>query len=120
MYIIGKRSWKLKIGSLELKLEKIIKVARGEVKADLVIKNARVVNVLSEEIYNANVAVVGDTIAGISSGYEGINEIDAQGAYVSPSFIDGHVHLESSMLLPSEFAKLVVPSGTTTVVADPH
>lgn len=120
MYIIGKRSWKLEVWSLELKLEKIIKVARGEVKADLVIKNARVVNVLSEEIYNADVAVVGDTIAGISSGYEGIEEIDAQGAYVSPSFIDGHVHLESSMLLPSEFAKLVVPSGTTTVVADPH
>ena len=101
-------------------LEDIIRVARGEQKADLVIKNAQIVNVLSEEIYKADVAIKDGIIAGVGSGYVGEKEIDAAGKYISPSFIDGHVHIESSMLLPSEFAKMVVPSGTTTVVADPH
>ncbi len=101
-------------------LENIIKTAKGEEKADLVIKNAQIVNVLSEEIYKADVAIKDGIIAGIGSGYIGEKEIDAAGKYISPSFIDGHVHIESSMLLPSEFAKMVVPSGTTTVVADPH
>lgn len=101
-------------------LENIIKTAKGEEKADLVIKNAQIVNVLSEEIYKADVAIKDGIIAGIGSGYVGEKEIDAAGKYISPSFIDGHVHIESSMLLPSEFAKMVVPSGTTTVVADPH
>ncbi len=101
-------------------LENIIKTAKGEEKADLVIKNAQIVNVLSEEIYKADVAIKDGIIAGVGSGYVGEKEIDAAGKYISPSFIDGHVHIESSMLLPSEFAKMVVPSGTTTVVADPH
>ena len=101
-------------------LENIIRTAKGEEKADLVIKNAQIVNVLSEEIYKADVAIKDGIIAGIGSGYVGEKEIDAAGKYISPSFIDGHVHIESSMLLPSEFAKMVVPSGTTTVVADPH
>ena len=100
--------------------EMIIKTAKGELPADLVIKNAQLVNVLSEELYNTDIAVTNGIIAGIGKGYNGKEEIDVNGAYVSPSFIDGHVHLESSMLMPSEFAKLVVPSGTTTVVADPH
>lgn len=101
-------------------IEKIIKVAKGEQKADLVIKNAKVVNVLSEEIYDADIAICGGIIAGVATGYTGEKEIDVKGAYVSPSFIDGHVHIESSMLMPAEFAKMVVPSGTTTIVADPH
>ena len=101
-------------------LEKLIKVGKGEEPADLVIKNGKLVNVLSEEIYETDIAIVGDTIAGISKGYKGKKEIDVNGAYVSPSFIDGHVHLESSMLMPSEFAKLVLASGTTTVISDPH
>ena len=101
-------------------IEKIIKVSKGEDIADLVIKNARLVNVLSEEIYETDIAIIDDKIAGISKGYKGREEIDLKGAYVTPSFIDGHVHLESSMLMPSEFAKLVLPSGTTTVIADPH
>ena len=101
-------------------LENIIKTAKGEEKADLVIKNAQIVNVLSEEIYKSDVAIKDGIIAGIGSGYIGKKEIDATGKYISPSFIDGHVHIESSMLLPSEFSKMVVPSGTTTVVADPH
>lgn len=100
--------------------EKIINVAKGKEPADLVLKNAKLVNVLSEEIYETDIAIVGNMIVGVSDGYEGIEEIDLDGAYVTPSFIDGHVHLESSMLLPSEFAKLVIPSGTTTVIADPH
>lgn len=101
-------------------LEDIIKTAKGENKADLVIKNAQIVNVLSEEIYSADVAIKDGIIAGVGTGYIGEKEIDANGKYLTPSFIDGHVHIESSMLLPSEFAKMVVPSGTTTVVADPH
>ena len=101
-------------------LENIIKAAKGEEKADLVIKNAQLVNVLSEEIYTTDIAIKDGIIAGIGSGYVALKEIDAEGKYVCPSFIDGHVHIESSMLLPSEFAKMVVPSGTTTVVADPH
>ncbi len=100
--------------------EKIIKAAKGEIDADIVLKNAKIINVLSEEIYDADVAIVDGVIAGVAKGYKGREEIDLGGAYVSPSFIDGHVHLESSMLMPSEFAKLVVPSGTTTVIADPH
>ena len=102
------------------KEEKIIKKAKGDIKADLVLKNARIVNVLSEEIYEGDVAISDGVIAGVGNDYHGVEEIDVKGAYVSPSFIDGHVHLESSMLMPSEFAKMVVPSGTTTVVADPH
>lgn len=102
------------------KEEKIIKTAKGDIKADLVLKNARIVNVLSEEIYEGDVAISDGVIAGVGNDYHGVEEIDVKGAYVSPSFIDGHVHLESSMLMPSEFAKMVVPSGTTTVVADPH
>lgn len=101
-------------------LEEIIKAAKGDEQADLVIKNAQIVNVLSEEIYQADVAIKDGIIAGIGTGYIGKKEIDATGKYISPSFIDGHVHIESSMLLPSEFSKMVVPSGTTTVVADPH
>ena len=104
----------------ENNLEKIIKTAKGEIEADIVIKNAKLINVLSEEIYETDIAVSDGKIAGISKNYKGKKEIDVQGAYVSPSFIDGHVHIESSMLLPAEFAKMVVPSGTTTIVADPH
>ncbi len=101
-------------------IEKIIRVSRGHECADLVLKNVKLVNVFSEEIYETDIAITGNTIAGISKGYCGKEEIDLKGAYASPSFIDGHVHLESSMLLPSEFAGLVVPSGTTTVISDPH
>ena len=103
-----------------MKLEEIIKTAKSEIKADLVFKNAFVVNVFSEEIYKADVAIKNGVIAGVGYNYSGQKEINAVGKYLSPSFIDGHVHIESSMLLPSEFAKLVVPTGTTTVVADPH
>lgn len=100
--------------------KRIINVARGLEKADLVIKNANIVNVLSEEIHKGDIAIADGIIAGIADNYSGEKEIDINGAYVTPSFIDGHVHLESSMMLPSEFAKIVVPAGTTTVIIDPH
>ena len=80
--------------------EDIIKTAKGEIPADLVLKNAKLINVLSEEIYDADIAVSNGVIAGIGKNYNGKEEIDIKGAYVSPSFIDGHVHLESSMLMP--------------------
>lgn len=101
-------------------MSNIINVARGLEKADLVIKNASVVNVLSEEIYKADIAVANGLIAGIGKDYCGEKEIDVNGAFVCPSFIDGHVHIESTMMLPDEFAKVVLPAGTTTVVTDPH
>ena len=104
----------------ERNIEKIINIARGIEKADLVIKNAKIVNVLSEEIHDGDVAIADGVIAGVGKGYSGKKEIDLDGAYISPSFIDGHVHIESSMLLPKEFAKAVVPAGTTTVIIDPH
>lgn len=101
-------------------IEDVIKVAKGDVEADLVIKNAKIINVFSEEIHNADVAVVNGIIAGVGHDYKGKKEIDANGAYLSPGFIDGHVHIESSMLMPSEFARAVVPAGTTSLIIDPH
>ena len=100
--------------------EEFIAVALGESKADLVIKNARVVNVLTEEIYESEVAIVKGRIAGVGKNYEGEKEIDLKGAYLTPGFIDGHVHIESSMMLPHRFAQAVVPAGTTTAIIDPH
>lgn len=105
---------------MDNKLQKIISIAKGSKKADLVIKNANLINVLSEEIYKCDIAISDGFIAGIGDDYDGEKEIDVNGAYVSPAFIDGHVHIESSMMLPYEFAKAVVPCGTTTVIIDPH
>ncbi|MCR5266690.1 MAG: adenine deaminase [Cyanobacteria bacterium RUI128] len=103
-----------------MNIEKLIRVARGEEKADLVIKNANIVNVFSDEIQKTDIAIYDGKIAGIGSDYVGNKEIDVNGAYVTPAFIDGHVHIESSMCVPKEFAKAVVPEGTVTVIADPH
>ena len=93
--------------------------AAYEGKNTLVIKNANVVNVFTDEIVRADVAVYGDVIIGVGS-YSGENEIDAGGAYLAPGFIDAHVHIESSMVIPSSFKKVIMPHGTTTVIADPH
>lgn len=100
--------------------EEFIEVALGEKKADLVLKNAKIVNVLTEEIYESDVAIVKGRIAGVEKEYQGEKEIDLKGAYLTPGFIDGHVHIESSMMLPHRFAQAVVPAGTTTVIIDPH
>lgn len=93
--------------------------AAYEGKNTLVIKNANVVNVFTDEIVRADVAVYEDVIIGVGS-YSGENEIDAGGAYLAPGFIDAHVHIESSMVIPSSFMKVIMPHGITTVIADPH
>ena len=93
--------------------------AAYEGKNTLVIKNANVVNVFTNEIVHADVAVYEDVIIGVGS-FSGENEIDAEGAYLAPGFIDAHVHIESSMVIPSSFMKVIMPHGTTTVIADPH
>ncbi len=100
-------------------IKRLIRVARGLERADLVIKNAEVVNVLTEEIYKADIAICEGLIAGVGS-YSGIEEVDAKGLYAVPGLIDAHTHIEMSMLTLSEFARVVVPRGTTAVVADPH
>jgi adenine deaminase len=100
-------------------LERRIAVARGDEPADLVISGGRVLSVFTREWLQCDVAVSGGHIAGLGS-YEGREHLDATGRYVVPGFIDAHVHVESSRLLAGEFARLVLPLGTTTVVADPH
>lgn len=102
-------------------IKRRIDVAAGRVAADLVLKNGQVINVFTEEIYTANIAIVDGVIAAVSEmDYEGLEEVDLEGAFVSPGLIDGHVHIESSMVTPAEFAKSILPRGTTSIVADPH
>ncbi|MFC4322846.1 adenine deaminase [Litchfieldia salsa] len=96
-----------------------IEVASKRKKADLVIKNGRIVDVFNHQIYQLDIAITGGVIVGVGD-YEGLEIIDAQNNYVCPSFIDSHVHIESSMVPPQEFAKVVIPHGVTTVIADPH
>lgn len=99
--------------------QRIIEVAAGREKADLVIKNATYLNVFSNEFLQGDIAVANGLIAGIGE-YEGEKEIDVNGKIVLPGFIDAHIHLESAMVTPSEFAKAVISHGTTTVITDPH
>ncbi len=98
----------------------VITAARGDVDLDLVIKNARLVNVLSAETYETDIAIFDNYIVGIGETYNAKQEIDLNGQYIMPGFIDGHVHIESSMLEVPQFARAVVPLGTTSVIADPH
>ncbi|WP_144461185.1 adenine deaminase [Siminovitchia fortis] len=100
-------------------LEKRIDVAAKRVPADLVIKNGKVVNVFTKEIITEDIAIVDGYIVGTGT-FEGYETVDASGKFVVPGFIDGHVHIESSMVIPSEFSNVVLPHGVTTVVADPH
>jgi adenine deaminase len=100
-------------------IRKIIELARGGEKVDLTLKNARLVNVFSGDIHLTNVAVHEGTVIGMGD-YQAKEEVDLKGKYLVPGFFDGHVHLESSMVTPAEFARAVVPSGTTTVIIDPH
>ncbi|NHI88568.1 MAG: adenine deaminase [Candidatus Thorarchaeota archaeon] len=97
----------------------MIDVAAGRTRADLVLKNANVVNVFTGDVTPGDIAIHGAYIAGIGE-YVGNEIIDLKGKYVSPSFIDGHVHVESSMVMPIEYARAVVPHGTGAVIADPH
>jgi adenine deaminase len=96
-----------------------LSIARGEQPAELLFKNAKLVNVLSGEIHPANVAVEDGRVVGIGD-YKARKTIDLKGAYLAPSLIDGHFHVESSMLMAPEFARAVVPHGTGAVVIDPH
>lgn len=99
--------------------QRIIAVAAGREKADLVLKNAKYLNVFSNEFLCGDIAVANGLIAGVGK-YDGKIEIDVSGKLVLPGFIDAHIHLESSMVTPAEFAKAVVAHGTTTVITDPH
>ena len=100
-------------------LQRRLAVARGDEPADLVVRGGRVLSVFTREWLEVDVAVVDGMIAGLGS-YEGRETVDADGRYVVPGFIDAHMHLESVKLLVDEFARLVLPLGTTAVVADPH
>lgn len=100
-------------------ISQLISVAQGHALADIVFKNAQLFNVFTGKFDTGDVAVVGGCIAGVGQ-YSGQEEIDLTGKFLTPGFIDGHVHIESSMVSPAEFAKVVVPAGTTTIIADPH
>src|SRR5713101_4040798 len=104
-------------------LQRRIRVARGEIPAELVLRNARLVNVCSGECYPADIAIADGLVVGISTpggGYRGHQERDLQGRWLAPGLIDGHMHIESTMLVLSEFARIVIPRGVTVVMLDPH
>ena len=109
-------------GKINRKLNKklrVIAVAAGREPADLVLKNATYVNVFSNELCHGDIAVAEGLIVGMGE-YSGAVEVDVSGRIVLPGFVDAHIHLESSLVSPTEFAKAVLPHGTTTVITDPH
>ena len=108
-----------KINRKLLKKQRIIAAAAGREPADLVLKNATFVNVFSNELSTMDIAVAEGLIVGMGS-YQGRSEVDCTGKIVLPGFLDAHIHLESSLVSPTEFVKAVLPHGTTTVVTDPH
>ncbi len=101
-------------------MNKFLSVARGESPADLVIRNAKIANVYSHEYESADVAVYGNKIAGIGQNYDGKNIFDAEGAVLIPGMIDGHIHIEDTMMTPAAFAETAAQLGTSAVMADPH
>ena len=100
-------------------LREQVAAATGSKKAELVLKNAQIVNVFTQSVEKGDIAIEGGYIVGIGN-YEGITEKDLGGAYVCPGFLDGHIHIESSMTSPGEFERAVVPHGTIAVITDPH
>jgi adenine deaminase len=104
----------------EMSLPDLIAVARGDKPADLVLKNACIINVFTSSIEKSNVAIYGGRIAGIGDYSDGSKVIDLKGAYLSPGFINGHIHIESSMLHPAQYARTVVPHGVTSISTDLH
>ena len=108
----------MKTGTIEK--ARLISIAKGDTPADLVLANTRIVNVFSGEIKSGNVAIGGDKIAGIGDYHRGERVLDLEGRYLAPGFIDGHTHLESSMLDVAQYARAVVPRGTLAVVTDLH
>lgn len=110
-------------GKINRKLNKklhVVEVASGRQKADLVLKNATYVNVFCNKLSHGDIAVAEGLIAGMGEHYEGAVEIDMGGKLVLPGFVDAHIHLESALVSPKEFANAVIPHGTTTVITDPH
>jgi len=103
-----------------MNLSNFLPIARGDEPADLALRNGRVINVFTSEIIETDVTIAGDTIVGLGPDYEAQEEIDLGGRYVCPGLIDAHVHIESSMVTPPQFARAVVVRGTTTAVTDPH
>ena len=103
-----------------MSLPDLIAVARGDKPADLVLKNASIINVFTSSIEKNSVAVYNGRIAGIGDYAEGRKVIDLRGAYLSPGFINGHIHIESSMLHPAQYARTVVPHGVTSISTDLH
>lgn len=101
-------------------ISRLLAAARGDVPADLLLTNGRVLNVFSGEIEPVDIAIFQDRIAGLGPGYQAKRRIDLQGSFVAPGFIDAHVHIESSLCTPAQFAAAVVPHGVTTAVTDPH
>ena len=101
-------------------LSSIVKIAIGEKEGDILLKNGRILDVRSGEIYNSDILIYKDKIAAIGKGYKAKKEIDLNNLLVSPGFIEGHIHIESSMMSPRYFSKAVIKQGTTTVIADPH
>ncbi len=99
---------------------RLLETARGDQPADVVLADARLVNVFTGEIETVDIALSGTHVAGVGEGYEGRTTLPLDGAWVIPGLIDAHVHIESSLVTPPEFARAVVPRGTTTVVSDPH
>ena len=114
-----KESYAGKINRKLTKKLRVIAVAAGREKADLVLKNATYVNVFSNELCHGDIAVAEGLIVGMGE-YSGNTEVDMGGKIVLPGFVDAHIHLESSLVSPTEFAKAVLPHGTTTVITDPH
>ena len=100
-------------------LKKMMDVASGRRKASLVLKGGTIVNVFTERTEVGDIAIEDGCIAGIGE-YDGLINADMTGRYICPGFIDGHIHIESSMVSPPEFEKAVLPHGTTTVITDPH
>jgi adenine deaminase len=103
-----------------MELQKIVEIARGDVPAAVLLKNANLVNVFTGEIYKTDIAIRRSRIVGLGEGYQAEQVIDLGGRYVCPGLIDAHVHIESSMCTPPEFARVVLPHGVTTVITDPH
>src|SRR3954447_23180037 len=97
-----------------------IAVARGDVPAHLILRNAQLVNVLSGEIYLTDIVIDEGDVVALAPGYEAKQVIDLNGRYVCPGFIDAHVHIESSLCTPPEFSRTVLAHGVTSVVTDPH
>lgn len=101
-------------------LKRRIALAKGEEKADLLVTNAKIVNVFSGEIYDSDVAIADGIFVGVGNGYDAKTLYDAKGRFMSPGLIEGHIHIESTLLSIREFSNIVALHGTSAVICDPH